>query len=127
MVPIDKILERFGVIGKWISIAITFHLVCFGWILFRAKTSMFVPLMKTIGELFVSSNHSLFYLYGRGVFFLGAIVIVTDYLAYRKDVEFPDLLRKVNPYVAAHIATACYFGIVLLGRRESAQFIYFQF
>jgi alginate O-acetyltransferase complex protein AlgI len=127
MVPIDKILERFGVIGKWISIAITFHLVCFGWILFRAKTSMFVPLMKTIGELFVSSNHSLFYLYGRGVFFLGAIVIVTDYLAYRKDVEFPDLLRKVNPYVAALIATACYFGIVLLGRRESAQFIYFQF
>ena len=46
---------------------------------------------------------------------------------YRKDVEFPDLFKPLNPYLAAGLAAACYFGIVVLGKREGAQFIYFQF
>jgi len=53
--------------------------------------------------------------------------LVTDYLGYRKDLEFPDLFKTLNPYLAAGLAAACYFGIIVLGKREGAQFIYFQF
>ena len=58
---------------------------------------------------------------------LGAITLITDYLGYRKDPEFPDLLKGLNPYVGAGFATACYLGLTILGKRAAAQFIYFQF
>ena len=39
VVPIDRYLrDWFGIAGKWISILITFNLVCFGWILFPARS-----------------------------------------------------------------------------------------
>jgi hypothetical protein len=54
-------------------------------------------------------------------------MLLSDYLGYRKDVEFPDLFRTLNPYLAAGLAVACYLGVTILGKREGAQFIYFQF
>jgi alginate O-acetyltransferase complex protein AlgI len=127
-VPIHKyLIERFGQAGKWLAILITFHIVCFGWILFRAPLDTILPLLKSIGGLFTSGNLSEFYLFARGVFWLGAIVLVTDYIGYRKDGEFSDLFKKMNPYLCAALAAACYFGITILGKREGAQFIYFQF
>jgi D-alanyl-lipoteichoic acid acyltransferase DltB (MBOAT superfamily) len=129
MVPIDRHLtDRLGAIGKWLAILITFHLVCFGWILFRAHTDTFMPLMHSIGGLIrPNADLTLFKLYGRGVIFLGAVILATDYLGYRKNVEFPELLKNINPYLAAVFAVVCYFGITILARREGAQFIYFQF
>jgi len=53
--------------------------------------------------------------------------LLTDYLGCRKDGEFTDLFKTLNPYVGAALAVACYLGIMILGKRESAQFIYFQF
>jgi alginate O-acetyltransferase complex protein AlgI len=127
--PLDKYLtDAMGTVGKIIAILITFHIVCFGWILFRAHADTFMPLMHSIAQFADrNSNFSLFRLYGRGVLFLGAIVLLTDYLGYRKNVEFPELLKNVNPYLAAVFAVLCYFGITILARREGAQFIYFQF
>jgi alginate O-acetyltransferase complex protein AlgI len=129
IVPIEKYLtEALGTIGKWLAILITFHIICFGWILFRAHTDTFMPLMHSIGQLFGRGvDLSLFRLYSHGVLFLGAIVALTDYLGYRKDVEFPELLKNINPYLAAVFAVLCYLGITILARREGAQFIYFQF
>jgi alginate O-acetyltransferase complex protein AlgI len=129
IVPIDKYLtDALGVVGKWLSILITFHIVCFGWLLFRAHTDTFMPLVQSIGQLaHHDADLTLFDLFGRGVLFLGAIVLLTDYLGYRKNVEFPELLKNLNPYVAALFAVVCYFGITILARREGAQFIYFQF
>ena len=128
VVRIDQYLVgALGVIGKWIAIVLTFHVVCFGWILFRAHLDTFVPLMASIKDLFRGGNTYLFSLFGRGVLALGLIVLITDYLGYRKDGEFPDLFKNMNPYVAAVVAAACYFGFVILGKREGAQFIYFQF
>jgi hypothetical protein len=42
-------------------------------------------------------------------------------------VEFPELMRNINPYLAAVFAVLCYLGITILARREGGQFIYFQF
>jgi D-alanyl-lipoteichoic acid acyltransferase DltB (MBOAT superfamily) len=128
VVPIDAFLTRWlGPVGKWTSIIMTFHLVCFGWILFRAQASTIGPLLWSIGELFTAPNLQLFYLFGRGVLVLGVVVLVTDYLGYRKGVEFGDLLRNLSTYLVPILVTACYLAIVILGKREGTEFIYFQF
>jgi hypothetical protein len=48
-------------------------------------------------------------------------------LGYRKGGEFTDLFKTMNPYAGAVLAAACYLALMILGKRESAQFIYFQF
>ena len=126
--PIDRYLIRsLGRAGKMLSIFLTFHLVCFGWIMFRAEPNTILPILHTIVEMFGSGNLGTFTVIAFGVFSLGLIVFATDYLGYRKGGEFTDLFKSMNPYVAAFLAACAYFGIVLLARRESAQFIYFQF
>jgi hypothetical protein len=52
---------------------------------------------------------------------------LTDYLGYRKGGEFTDLFKTINPYVGAALAVGCYLGLMILGKREGARFIYFQF
>jgi len=128
IVPIDTYLtDRLCVVGKWLSILITFHIVCFGWILFRAQTATIVPLLSSVGELFHAGDFTNTILYTRGVMVLGAVVAVTDYLGYRRNVEFPELFRDMNPYLGAAVGVVCYLGITILAKREGAQFIYFQF
>ena len=129
LVPIDRYLIGWlGRLGKWLSILITFHLVCFGWLLFRAHTDTILPLLRSLAVWhFTPDSLTLLYFYARGILVLGAIVAITDYLGYREDVEFPDLFRRWNPYVLTGLAVACYFGITIFARRETAQFIYFQF
>ena len=58
---------------------------------------------------------------------LGVIPALTDYLGYRKNGEFTDLFKTLNPYACAALACACYFGLTIFGKRDGAQFIYFQF
>ena len=128
VLPIHRYLtDWLGTVGKVISIIITFHIVCFGWILFRAPTATIGPLLYSIGDLFTWDNLQLFGIYGRGIAWLGAITLISDYLGYRKNGEFSDLFKALNPYLATLAIAACYFGIIILGKREGAQFIYFQF
>jgi len=125
LVPIDRYLTQWlGRLGKWLSIFITFHIVCFGWILFRAHTDTILPLLR-FWKFEGNVDVSLFY--ARGIAILGGVVAITDYLGYRRDIEFVELFRRWNPYVVAGIGTACYFGITIFARRQAAQFIYFQF
>jgi alginate O-acetyltransferase complex protein AlgI len=127
VVPIDRYLTQvLGTVGRWISIVITFHIVCFGWILFRAHTDTILPLLRSI-SFQAPGNQVLTDQYARGIVALGIVVLVSDYLGYRRDVEFPELFRRWNPYVAAAFAVACYLGITIFAKREAAQFIYFQF
>lgn len=128
LAPIDTYLTKvLGRFGRCISILITFHIVCFGWLLFRAQTTTILPLLQSIVDTFGPGDFSLTKLYARGVITLGAVVAVTDYLGYRQDIEFPELFRKLNPYLAAALIVACYLGLTILGKREGAQFIYFRF
>jgi D-alanyl-lipoteichoic acid acyltransferase DltB (MBOAT superfamily) len=128
LVPLDALLIRLlGSVGKWLSILITFQLVCFGWILFRAQPSTLGPLLWSIPNMFTATDLVLFHLFVRGIAILGAVTLLADYIGYRKDVEFGDLLRKLNPYWGALFVVACYLGITILGKREGTEFIYFQF
>jgi len=132
VVPFDRYLTAlFGVVGKWIAIVITFHIVCFGWILFRANTTTILPLLHSIGDLFdlrvVLHPPIPLKAFARGVLALGLFTALTDYLGYRKGGEFTDLFKTMNPYAGAALAAGCYLGLMILGKREGAQFIYFQF
>jgi len=128
LVPLDQMLEKLlGNIGKAVSIILTFHLVVFGWILFRADVHTIGPLLHSIAAMSTSPDWFYFDAIGRGVLILMAVVLITDLIGYLHDVECVELLARVNPYVASGIAAACYFAIVTLGKRESSQFIYFQF
>jgi D-alanyl-lipoteichoic acid acyltransferase DltB (MBOAT superfamily) len=52
LVPIDIYLIRwFGRFGKFISVVLFFHLVCLGWIFFRATPAQFLPIMESIAAL----------------------------------------------------------------------------
>jgi alginate O-acetyltransferase complex protein AlgI len=128
LLPFDAALIRvLGTLGKWIAILITFHLVCFGWILFRAQLSTLGPLLSSIPSMFTATDFVVFHLFARGVAILGAVTLLADYLGYRKNCEFGDLLKTLNPYWGVVFVVACYLGITILGKREGTEFIYFQF
>jgi alginate O-acetyltransferase complex protein AlgI len=49
LVPVDVFLiQRFGRVGKLLSIVLFFHLVCIGWIFFRATPEQFLPIVRSI-------------------------------------------------------------------------------
>jgi alginate O-acetyltransferase complex protein AlgI len=49
LVPIDEMLGRWlGRFGKVLSVVLFFHLVCIGWIFFRASPSQFLPIWGSI-------------------------------------------------------------------------------
>jgi D-alanyl-lipoteichoic acid acyltransferase DltB (MBOAT superfamily) len=51
-VPIDEFLiRRFGRLGKFLAIVVFFHLVCIGWIFFRATPEQLWPIVHSIVSL----------------------------------------------------------------------------
>lgn len=126
VVPVHRFLtRRLGVIGKWLSILLTCHIVCLGWILFRGHTATIIPLLQSIPALFQPGNLILFHAFARGVIILGAVTLLADYLGYRKDGAFNDLFKTMNPYIGTALIAACYCGLMMMGKRESVQFIFF--
>jgi D-alanyl-lipoteichoic acid acyltransferase DltB (MBOAT superfamily) len=129
LIPIEESLMKIGKLGRGLSILITFHLVCFGWLLFRSDVHTFWPLLRSaldIGQISFAAT-SAFPYFAWAVLALGGIVAATDYLGYRKDSEFEDLFSKFNKTGVVALLVVCYFAIVLMGKREGAQFVYFQF
>lgn len=54
--PYDKKFEdSLGLVGRAIATLITSHLIVFSWILFRADTTTFLPIMSSIGAMFHAS------------------------------------------------------------------------
>lgn len=52
LVPIDEyLIAKLGKFGKFLSMVIFFHLVCVGWIFFRATPEQFLPIMSSIAML----------------------------------------------------------------------------
>jgi hypothetical protein len=50
-----------------------------------------------------------------------------DWLGYRRRDEFEDVFERYGLLRSALTIVVCYFAVTLLGKREGAQFIYFQF
>lgn len=128
LLPFDRLLkDRLGIVGQAAAIAITFHLVVFGWVLFRADVNTVGPLLSSIGALATSTDLQRFTMMGHGVMVLMAVVLVTEFIGFAMNSEFVDVFEKMNPYACSVAAVVCYFAITMIGKREGSQFIYFQF
>jgi alginate O-acetyltransferase complex protein AlgI len=126
--PIDQMLiTKLGIFGKPIAIFLMFNLVCIGWLLFRANTTTIMPLLGTIAMLFSKGLSPEFTMFGRGIAVLGAVLFITDWLGYRNDGEFEDLMKSFSFLKTFSTLVICYVAVVLFAKRDGAQFIYFQF
>jgi D-alanyl-lipoteichoic acid acyltransferase DltB (MBOAT superfamily) len=162
LVPLDEYLvRRFGRFGKFLAILVFFHLVCFGWIFFRATPEQFGPIwnsilafpktitatltnyapyfakvpvlsldflrtLKATAHGWLTANW-VFFVYGWGIFLFSLPAIVTDLVAYRKGVEFPDLFKDMTVATKVCVILFLLYGIQFFGRREANEFIYFAF
>lgn len=128
-IPIHETIEkRFGVVGRILAIMLMYGLTCFGWALFiSSPSSRFPALVHNALWFFQTPVGHSFYFWLYPALLFATPLVLTEYAGYRKGGEFVDLYQNFAP----GLKTACYvimfYGVCLLGRRISYDFIYFQF
>lgn len=118
-------LYRFPIVNKIITISITFLLVCFSWIFFRANTTNDAfHIVKSI----LSFNGSLFVDKTAIILGLFAIIILLVVEFFQEYVTHSFLPFKTKHWITEHLAYSfLVILILLLGVFDGGQFIYFQF
>ena len=107
---------------KLVRIVTTFHLVCFGWLIFRASS---ITQLRGMIEAIVyrPAIPAASYLLPVSLVVLPLLVVqLIQYLS--KDL---DIMLKTPWYVRSAFYTACFYAFILAGEFEGGQFIYFQF
>ncbi len=107
---------------KGVRIVATFHMVCFGWLLFRASSLAQVRGMIDAIVYRPAIPPSAYLLPVAVVVVPLLIVQMVQYLS--KDL---DVILKTPWYVRSAFYTACFYAFVLGGEFGGSQFIYFQF
>jgi D-alanyl-lipoteichoic acid acyltransferase DltB (MBOAT superfamily) len=107
---------------KGLRIFVTFHLVCLGWLIFRASAMAQVwGMLDAIGTRFAVPATSM--LLPVAVCILPLVLYqLLQYLS--RDL---DIIGKAPWYVRSVFYTSCFYAIVLGGNFSGGQFIYFQF
>ncbi len=120
--------ERWAASGsqtvKFLQIVGTFHLVCLGWLIFRAESlAQVVQMIQTISAgtgLSTAGAQWLMHLIG-----FGGLLLVVQLIQYMRD-DLLILLRA--PFALRWVGqVALFYGFVLLGSPGGQAFIYFQF
>jgi D-alanyl-lipoteichoic acid acyltransferase DltB (MBOAT superfamily) len=107
---------------KLLRMAATFHMICFGWLLFRAQS-----LAQVGGMLRAIVDRPAI---PAAAYLLPLAVLVLPLLLYQavqyltKDL---DVMARTPWYVRSAFYTACFYAFVLGGELGGGQFIYFQF
>ena len=100
----------------------TFHMVCFGWLIFRAKS-----IAQLTGMLGAIAHRSAI---PASSFLLPVALLVLPLLVYQA-IQYRsrdlDVVFKAPWYVRSAFYTACFYAFVLAGEFGGGQFIYFQF
>ncbi len=101
---------------------VTFHLVCVGWLIFRANSMEQVHGMLTaIATRFAVPATS----------YLAPVVAVVAPLLMVQTAQYVskdlDIISRAPWYLRSAFYTACFYAIVIGGEFGGAQFIYFQF
>jgi D-alanyl-lipoteichoic acid acyltransferase DltB (MBOAT superfamily) len=113
---------------RFLQILLTFHLVCFAWIFFRAASIQDAFLL--IRNLFTTTSSSLTLPSVPGTELLLSLGVIGVLLIMHL-VERRHNMRRVLAEQPVWVKTAVYCGLVLgvvfLGKWEAQQFIYFQF
>ena len=107
---------------KLVRIVATFHLVCFGWLLFRASS-----LAQVRGMLEAIVYRPAI---PASSFLLPVTLAVVPLLIYQI-VQYVtsdlDVIARTPWYIRSAFYTACFYAFVLAGEFGGSQFIYFQF
>ncbi len=107
---------------KFVRIVVTFHLVCFGWLIFRASSvTQVIAMTRAIIDR-PSIPASAYLLPVTLVILPLLLVQVVQYLS--KDL---DIVLKTPWYVRSVFYTFLFYAFILAGQFEGGQFIYFQF
>jgi alginate O-acetyltransferase complex protein AlgI len=155
--PIDQFLiGRFGRVGKLLSMFIFFHLVCIGWIFFRANVTTIGPIWASIlaTPSMLTDTIAAYSVYFGKVPILGLIkgilsgvmtrnwyvsvggyiflliwipLMISDVIGWRRKCEMADLFPIWNPVVKVVSVVVLFYAIVFFGARDASEFIYFQF
>lgn len=111
-----------------LGVLITFHLVCFGWILFRADSMQTVgEMLSQIGRHFHPEVFLQFVEGYRGVFILMVVGYVLHFMPLRAEYALQGLVTRCPLVVQALILTAFVFIVVQFKSAGVQPFIYFQF
>ncbi|MCX6048187.1 MAG: MBOAT family protein [Chloroflexi bacterium] len=119
---------RLAFLGNWVNVLITFHLVAFAWIFFRAATLHDAWYIVT--HLFADFHFRLNYGIGFGV---APALIVLFCIAFMEGVQWLHRSGRINFTIQPVWARWSFYYvmivlIVLFGvMKSNAQFIYFQF
>jgi len=126
LLPIERVFNKLGKVGRVLLVIIMFHLTCFGWLLFRAQPDTFMPLWNTIAGIGTMPWGGAYH-YILGLAPLMLVMFATDYLGHRRGGEFEDMFARLKTPGMIAVLVFCYFAIVLLGKRAGSQFVYFAF
>jgi alginate O-acetyltransferase complex protein AlgI len=107
---------------KALRIVVTFHLVCLGWLIFRASSIAQVKGMLS-AIVYKASIPASAYILPVTICILPLLLVqIVQYLSKDLDVIF-----RTPWYVRSVFYTACFYAFVLAGNFGGSQFIYFQF
>ncbi|HEY6331996.1 MAG TPA: MBOAT family O-acyltransferase [Blastocatellia bacterium] len=116
-------------VGGVVANLVLFHLVCLGWIFFRAGDAQVIPALASIGALLSGRlmEPSFLHEFGYGILQYALPLLLTEPFAYRKNKEFVDLYEDWSWPIKAMAYILVFYGIVMFGAREQSEFIYFRF
>jgi D-alanyl-lipoteichoic acid acyltransferase DltB (MBOAT superfamily) len=107
---------------KLVRVVATFHMICFGWLLFRAQSLAQVGgMIRAIIDRPAVPAAS---------YLLPVAVLVLPLLLYQAVQYFSkdlDVIGRTPWYIRSVFYTACFYAFVLGGEFGGSQFIYFQF
>ncbi|MHC5538434.1 MBOAT family O-acyltransferase [Singulisphaera rosea] len=107
---------------KAVRIVVTFHLVCFGWLIFRASS---IEQLRGMIDAIVFRPAIPASAYILPVAIVTLPLIIYQALQYlSRDL---DVMAKTPWYVRSVFYTCCFYAIILGGQFGGGQFIYFQF
>jgi alginate O-acetyltransferase complex protein AlgI len=115
--------------GAVVAIVLMFHLVCLGWIFFRASDTQLFPAIASVGALMSGRimDWPLLRDFGYGILIYALPLFLTEPFAFRKGKEFVDLYEDWSWPAKAMAYIFIFYGVVMLGAREQSEFIYFRF
>lgn len=113
---------------RFMGILITFHLVCFGWILFRAESMQKVgEILMQIGTNFHPEVFVQFVTGYKGVFTLMVIGYCFHFVPKKVEMKLQEILTQ-SPLIVQALVLALSILLVIQFRSAGVQpFIYFQF
>ncbi|MBU1567000.1 MAG: MBOAT family protein [Proteobacteria bacterium] len=121
--PLNKKLACFP---PWLRKLMFFHLICFGWMLFKAHNPVqFNGLLHSIFFNFQFPFQPQHLILLKQVLFYSAVPVLYQYLQYRKSAETPIAEWPLMSRSAVYVFL--FYMIVIFGFSEAQSFIYFKF